>query len=51
MRDIVAQLKTLEVDMSDTFMVHYILNTYRSNMDPSKSPRTHIRKKGQLMNY
>ena len=27
MRDIVAQLKTLEVDMSDTFLVHYILNT------------------------
>ena len=27
MRDIAAQPKTLEVDMSDTFMVHYILNT------------------------
>ena len=27
MRDITAQLKTLEVDMSDTFLVHYILNT------------------------
>ena len=27
MRDIIAQLKTLEVDMSDTFLVHYILNT------------------------
>ena len=27
MRDIAAQLKTLEVDMSDTFLVHYILNT------------------------
>ena len=26
-RDIAAQLKTLEVDMSDTFLVHYILNT------------------------
>ena len=27
MRDIAAQLKTLEVDMFDAFMVHYILNT------------------------
>ena len=26
-RDIAAQLKTLDVDMSDTFLVHYILNT------------------------
>ena len=27
MRDITAQLQTLEVTMSDTFLVHYILNT------------------------
>ena len=27
MRDIAVQLKTLEVDMSDNFLVHYILNT------------------------
>ena len=27
MRDIAAQLKALEVDMSKTFLVHYILNT------------------------
>ena len=27
MRDIAAQLQTLEVIMSDTFLVHYILNT------------------------
>ena len=27
MRDIAAQLQTLEVTMSDTFLVHYILNT------------------------
>ena len=26
-RDIVAQLKTLEVEMSDSFLVHFILNT------------------------
>ena len=28
MRDIAAQLKKLEVDMSETFLVHYILNTF-----------------------
>ena len=27
MRDIAAQLKNLEVDVSETFLVHYILNT------------------------
>ena len=27
MRDIAAELKTLEVDMFDTFLVNYILNT------------------------
>ena len=27
MRDIAAQLKALEIDMSETFLVHYILNT------------------------
>ena len=27
MRDIAAQLKSLEVTMSDTFLVHYLLNT------------------------
>ena len=27
MRDIAAQRKTLEVDMTNTFLVHYILNT------------------------
>ena len=27
MRDIVAQLKALEVDMSETFLVHFILCT------------------------
>ena len=27
MRDIVAQLKNLEVKMSESFLVHYILNT------------------------
>ena len=29
MRDIATQLQTLEVTMSDTFLVHYILNTHK----------------------
>ncbi|RVW19233.1 hypothetical protein CK203_095892 [Vitis vinifera] len=29
MRDIVAQLKKLEVEMSESFLVHFILNTLR----------------------
>ncbi|KAG8376706.1 hypothetical protein BUALT_Bualt09G0091800 [Buddleja alternifolia] len=31
MRDIAAQLKTLEVEMSETFLVHYILNSKHSS--------------------
>ncbi|KAG8372917.1 hypothetical protein BUALT_Bualt12G0116900 [Buddleja alternifolia] len=36
MRDIVAQLKTLEVEMSETFLVHYILNTLQQQYGPFK---------------
>ena len=36
MRDIAAQLKTLEVDMFDTFLVHYILNTLPQQYGPFK---------------
>ena len=35
-RDIAAQLKSLEVTMSDTFLVHYILNTLPQQYDPFK---------------
>ncbi|KAG8387595.1 hypothetical protein BUALT_Bualt02G0037600 [Buddleja alternifolia] len=42
MRDIAAQLKTLEVDMSKTFLVHYILNTLPQQYEPFKiSYNTH----------
>ena len=42
MRDIAAQLKSLEVTMSDTFLVHYILNTLPQQYSPSKiSYNTH----------
>ena len=42
MRDIAAQLKTLEVDMSESFLVHYILNTLPLQYGPFKiSYNTH----------
>ena len=36
MRDIVAQLKTLEVEMFNSFPVHYILNTLPQQYGPFK---------------
>ena len=45
MRDIATQLKTLEVDMPDTFLVHYILNTLPQQYGPFKiSYNTHKEK-------
>ena len=42
MRPIAAQLQTLEVTMSDTFLVHYILNTLPQQYSPFKiSYNTH----------
>ncbi|KAL6349885.1 hypothetical protein AAG906_001772 [Vitis piasezkii] len=42
MRDIAAQLKTLEVEMSDSFLVHFILNTLPQQYGPFKiSYNTH----------
>ncbi|KAL0320290.1 UNVERIFIED_CONTAM: hypothetical protein Sradi_5290500 [Sesamum radiatum] len=42
MRDIAAQLKSLEVDMSESFLVHYILNTLPPQYAPFKiSYNTH----------
>ncbi|VFQ74456.1 unnamed protein product [Cuscuta campestris] len=42
MRDIAAQLKTLEVDMSETFLVHFILHTLPHQYGPFKiSYNTH----------
>ena len=41
-KDIVAQLKKLEVEMSDSFLVHYILNTLPHQYGPFKiSYNTH----------
>ena len=45
MRDIAAQLTTLEVDMSDAFLIHYILNTLPHQYEPLKiSYNTHKEK-------
>ena len=42
MRDIAAQLKNLEVEMSESFLVHYILNTLPQQYGPFKiSYNTH----------
>ena len=42
MRDIVAQLKKLEVEMSEFFLVHFILNTLLPQYEPFKiSYKTH----------
>ena len=41
-RDLVAQLKTLEVEMSENFLVHFILNTLPQQYGPFKiSYNTH----------
>jgi len=45
MSDIAAQLKTLEVDMSESFFIHYILNTLPPPYEPLKiSYNTHKEK-------
>ena len=36
MRDIATQLKTFEVEMSDSFLVHFILNTLPQQYEPFK---------------
>ena len=42
MRDLAAQLKTLEVEMSDSFLVHFILHTFPQQYGPFKiSYNTH----------
>ncbi|XP_019226693.1 PREDICTED: uncharacterized protein LOC109208109 [Nicotiana attenuata] len=51
MRDIAAKLKSLEVDMSEPFLVHFILNSLPADMVRSKFLTTHIRINGQSMNF
>ena len=48
MRDTVAQLKKLEVEISDSFLVHYIMNTLPHQYGPFKiSYNMYIRINGQ----
>ncbi|XP_038983909.1 uncharacterized protein LOC120111301 [Phoenix dactylifera] len=45
LRDIAAQLKSLEVDMSETFLVHFVLNSLPMEYAPFKiSYNTHTEK-------
>ena len=50
MMDIAAQLKTLEVYMSETFLVHFVLCTLPQQYGPFNILITHISINGQLMN-
>ena len=51
MRNIVDQLKALEVTMLDSFLINYILCTIPVQYAPIKIFITHIRINGQLMSY
>ena len=45
MRDITTQLKSLEIEMSESFLVHFILNSLPSKYEPFKiSYNTHKEK-------
>ena len=49
-RDIAAQLKNLEIDISEFFLVHYILNTLYKDYAPFKISYNTIRINGHVMN-
>ena len=51
MMDIASQLKNLEVTISESFLVQYILCTLPPQYSPFKTPITHIRRIGQLANF
>ncbi|XP_075078264.1 uncharacterized protein LOC142164303 [Nicotiana tabacum] len=50
-RDIAAKLKSLEADMSEPFLVHFILNSLLGKLASSRFLTTHIRINGQSMNF
>lgn len=51
MRDIAVQWTTLEVEMSEYFFMHFILDSFPGNsIDLPKSLTALIKKNGQLMN-
>ncbi|XP_059281612.1 uncharacterized protein LOC132035372 [Lycium ferocissimum] len=50
MRDIAAKLKSLEVDMSAPFLVHFILNSLPAEYDRSRYLTPRIKINGQITN-
>ena len=50
MMDILAQLKSLEVSMSESFLVHYILCTLPPQYSPSKISYNSHKEKGKIVN-
>lgn len=51
MTDLVTQLKSLQVEISEPFMVHLILNSLSSQYGPFRYHTTHIKRNGQSMNF
>ena len=47
MRDIAGKLNDLNITISDSFLVHFILQTLSPEYDLLRSPTTHIRMNGQ----
>lgn len=50
MRNIAGQLESLEVEMSESFLLHFILILFYNSMDLSKSFTTYRKKNGQVIN-
>lgn len=50
-RDTAAELKALKVEISYSFLVHFILNSFLFNMNLSKFRMTFRRIKGKSMNF
>ncbi|RVW24227.1 hypothetical protein CK203_091370 [Vitis vinifera] len=51
MRDIIAQLKSLEIEMSESFLVHFILNSLPSEYEPFKISYNTHKENGLSMNF
>ena len=49
-RDIAAQLKSLEIEMSESFLVHFILNSLPSQYGPSRFHTTYLTRNGLSIN-
>lgn len=51
MRDIVAQVKSLKIEVSETFLVHSIMNSHPAQDAPLRYPIIPIRESGQLIDF